>query len=132
MRLLVVCHHNAGRSQIAGAIFRGRRPGWDVVTAGTGATDDAPMAGDVVESVREIGYDIPLTTRRVLLTAELFASADVVIMITAKDTWPEYVVGEKVVFWDIDDPQGLGQEALEGARGQLVARVESYLNDVST
>lgn len=131
MRLLVVCHHNAGRSQIAGAIFRGRRPEWDVVTAGTGAIDGAPMAGDVVASVREIGYDIPASTRRVLLTDELFDSADVVVMITAKDTWPDYVVGDKVVFWDIDDPQGLGQSALEGARAQLIERVGSYLNDGS-
>jgi protein-tyrosine-phosphatase len=86
------------------------------------------MAGDVVESVREIGYDIASSMRRVLLTEELFDSADVVIMITAKDTWPEYIDGEKVIFWDIDGPQGLGRGALEGARTQIAARVKNHLS----
>jgi protein-tyrosine-phosphatase len=87
------------------------------------------MAWDVVAATQEIGYDIALTTRRHQITPELFDSADAVIMITAKDTWPDYVVGGKVIFWDIDDPQGLGQGALKDVRAQIVARVEGYLKD---
>ena len=107
MNVLFVCMGNMGRSQMAEAFFK-KLSKHTYASAGThvGEKEGQGLNDKVKGIMKELGYDLSKATRT-QLTPELVEEFDKVIMITAKEDWPEYVKNnEKVTFWDIPDGSG--------------------------
>lgn len=110
-KTLFICHANVGRSQVAMELFR--RRGGTADSAGTevdkpGTTvGERPGVDNTLQVVKE-DYQIDLAPNiRTQLTEKLARPYDHLVMITAKDTWPDWLLHDpRVTFWDIDDAKG--------------------------
>jgi arsenate reductase len=130
MRVLTVCKHNAGRSQMASAILARYRPDWQVASAGVGPDLRGTHVPDsVVAILDEIGITLLPTTERVLITEDLVAWADLIIMIVDPDLWPDYLDRQKTIGWAIDDPRGKSAEILRATRDEIIIRCQSLAGD---
>jgi arsenate reductase (thioredoxin) len=123
-RVLFVCVHNAGRSQMAAgylaALSRGRV---DVLSAGSEPGDRInPVA---VAAMAEEGIDIAANTPKVL-TTDAVKDSDVVITMGCGDTCPIFP-GKRYEDWELDDPAGQGLEAVRPIRDDIRRRVEELL-----
>src|ERR1700749_4443876 len=102
-RVLFVCTHNAGRSQIAQALFERAADGrYRVAAAGTAPADR--VHPEVIEVMRELGIDLADRRPR-LLTRELAEHADVVVTMGCGDQCP-VIPGKRYLDWDLSDPAG--------------------------
>jgi arsenate reductase len=123
--VLFVCVHNAGRSQMAAGYLRhlaGDRV--EVLSAGSQPADRInPVA---VEAMAEEGIDIRANQPRVLAAEDVRAS-DVVVTMGCGDACP-YVPGTRYEDWELDDPAGLGIEAVRPIRDDIRGRVERLLD----
>lgn len=117
--VLFVCHHNAGRSQMAAAFFeRASGEGWRAVSAGSTPADHVwPV---VVEAMREAGIDLE-GRRPQLLTRAIQDAADLAVTMGCGDACP-YVPGP-VEAWDVPDPAGAPLERVREVRDELERRV---------
>jgi len=102
-RVLFVCVENAGRSQIAEALYELR--GGEARSAGSRPAEDLHEA--VVEALEEIGVDTSRRRPRELTPADL-EWADVVVD-----------VGE----WGLSEPVGLCLEEVRELRAEIERRV---------
>ena len=125
--VLFVCVHNAGRSQMAAAYFTALAGDTvDVRSAGTQPADAVNPA--VVEAMREVGIDLAARTPTVL-TADAVQASDVVITMGCGDECP-YFPGTTYLDWALDDPAGLGVEAVRPIRDEIRTRVEGLVASV--
>lgn len=125
--VLFVCVHNAGRSQMAAGWMRALAG--DRVTVFSGGS--APADGvnpSAVEAMREVGIDITRNSPR-LFTVDDVRSADVVITMGCGDTCPIFP-GKRYDDWQLDDPAGLGVEAVRPIRDEIRHRVEVLLAEL--
>ena len=127
-RVLFVCVHNAGRSQMAAALLSrlaGDRV--EVLSAGTEPADRLHPA--VVEVMREVGVELAAARPR-LLTDALAREADVVITMGCGDTCP-YHPGTRYDDWPVEDPAGRDLEAVRRIRGDIEARVRELVAELA-
>lgn len=122
--VLFVCVHNAGRSQMAAALFnryaRGRAR---ADSAGTRPATEVHL--EVVEVMREIGIELKGTKPR-LLTTDLAADAVRVITMGCGDECP--VLSVPVEDWGLPDPAGQALEAVRQIRDDIDRRVRSLVS----
>ena len=124
---LFVCRQNAGRSQMAAALFeRAAGPGHRALSAGT--TPAPRVHPEVVEVMRERGVDVSDRVPR-KLTRELAEQADVVVAMGCGDECP-YIPGTRYVDWDLDDPSGRPVEEVRATRDEIARRVEALLAEL--
>ena len=65
------------------------------------------------------------------LTPQMVDEADKVIVITSKDSWPEYLVNnEKVIFWDISNAVGMTTESSRGIYDQVKKHVKQLVDEI--
>ena len=124
--VLFVCVHNAGRSQMAAALL-GRLAGDRVVvrSAGSAPADDVNPA--VIEAMREVGIDLRAAgARPKRLEDAAVEASDVVITMGCGDACPFYP-GKRYEDWVLDDPAGLGVEAVRPIRDEIEERVRGLL-----
>ena len=122
--VLFVCVHNAGRSQMASGWFRqlaGDRA--RVWSAGSEPAEQVNPAA--VAAMAEIGIDIS-TQQPQRWTDDLLAQTDVVITMGCGDTCP-VVPGVRYEDWPLDDPAGLGVDAVRPIRDEIERRVRDLL-----
>jgi arsenate reductase len=123
-RVLFVCVHNAGRSQMAAALFnryaRGRA--WADSAGTRPATHVHP---EVVEVMQEVGIDLEAAKPRVL-TVELAADAVQVITMGCGDECP--VLSAPVEDWGLPDPAGQPLDAVRQIRDDIDGRVRSLVS----
>jgi len=120
-RVLFVCLHNAGRSQMSLALFERAAAGrHEAESAGT--TPAEHVHPEVVEVMRELGIDLGGRQPR-KLTREMAERADVVVTMGCGDECP-YIPGKRYVDWDLPDPKGLSLEDVRAIRNEIAARVE--------
>jgi arsenate reductase (thioredoxin) len=123
-RILFVCVHNAGRSQMAAGYARtlgGERV--EVFSAGSEPADALnPMA---VAAMAEEGIDIA-GTQPAILTTDAVRAADVVITMGCGDTCPIFP-GKRYEDWELTDPAGLGIDEVRPIRDEIRGRVERLL-----
>ncbi|MGI9648107.1 MAG: arsenate reductase ArsC [Acidimicrobiia bacterium] len=119
-RVLFVCVHNAGRSQMAAALTEMHAGGQiDIHSAGSEPSDQVnPMA---VEAMAELGVDIVSRTPK-LLSNESVRASDVVITMGCGDACPVYP-GKQYLDWDLDDPAGKDLETVREIRNEINRRV---------
>jgi arsenate reductase len=126
-RVLFVCLHNAGRSQMSQALFERAASGrHQAASAGTSPAEH--VHPEVVEVMRELDVDLADRTPR-RLTADLGQWADVVVTMGCGDDCP-YVPGKRYIDWDLPDPKGRPSEEVRVIRDEIQRRVEGLVQEL--
>jgi len=126
-RVLFVCLHNAGRSQMSQALFERAAAGRHKArSAGTRPADR--VHPEVVEAMGELDVDLSgrSTTR---LTRELAEWADVVVTMGCGDECP-YIPGKRYLDWDLPDPKGRPLEEVRRTRDDIERRVAALVREL--
>ena len=128
--VLFVCNHNAGRSQMAQALFERHAPA-DVRAESAGSTPARQLWPNVVEAMREL--DIDLSGRRPRkLTVEMQLHADWAVTMGCGDACP--YVPTRVEDWDIRDPAdqpiGMVREIRDEIEDRVRELIEGRLPDI--
>ena len=126
-RVLFVCVHNAGRSQMAAGLLATLSGGKiEVLSAGSAPKDSInPQA---VEVMKEIGIDIA-NEKPKILTPEAVVASDVVITMGCGDACPFYP-GKRYEDWVLEDPAGQPIEVVRKIRDQIKVKVELLIQEL--
>jgi arsenate reductase (thioredoxin) len=123
--VLFVCTHNAGRSQMAQALFERYAPE-DVRAESAGSDPGRQVWPEVIEVMREL--DIDLSGRKPKrLTVEMQLHADWAVTMGCGDVCP--YVPTTVDTWDIPDPAGLPLDEVREIREIIDERVKELATD---
>jgi len=126
-RVLFVCLHNAGRSQMSQAFFE--RIADDRHESGSAGTEPAEQVHPtVVTAMRERGIDLETRTPR-RLDDELARWADVVVTMGCGDACP-VIPGKRYIDWELRDPKDLALDDVRVVRDEIEARVRTLVNDL--
>src|SRR5450759_231071 len=126
-KVLFVCLHNAGRSQMSEALFERAAGGLhEARSAGTTPADHVHES--VVTVIREEGIDLS-GRKPQLLTTDLAQWADVVITMGCGDACP-VIPGKRYVDWDLPDPSGLPIVEVREIRDDISRRVTVLLESL--
>jgi protein-tyrosine-phosphatase len=118
-RVLFVCVHNAGRSQMAQALYE--RRGGEARSAGTEPADEIQEA--VVEALEELEIDVAARKPK-RLSEEDVEWADLVVTMGCGDSCP-VLPGKRYIDWNLADPVGLCLEEVRELRDDIARRVEA-------
>jgi arsenate reductase len=121
--VLFVCTQNAGRSQMAQALFERHGPP-DVRAESAGAEPADAVHPVVVDAMREIGIDLG-ERRPKKLTLEMQLHADWAITLACGAKCP--YVPSIVEDWDVDDPACKPIEEVRRIRDDIEERVEELI-----
>jgi len=118
-KVLFVCLHNAGRSQMSEALFA--RAAGDRHQARSAGTEPADRVHpEVLEVMAEV--DVDLSSRRPRrLTPELAEWPDVVVTMGCGDACP-YIPGKRYLDWELPDPRGQPIEQVRQTRDDIARR----------
>ena len=126
-RVLFVCLHNAGRSQMSRALFERAAAGrHEAESAGTEPAER--VHPEVIEVMREIGVDLSGRTPQ-KLSDELAEWADVIVTMGCGDACP-YIPGKRYIDWDLPDPKGLPLHEVRALRDDIAHRTEALLTEL--
>jgi arsenate reductase len=127
-RVLFVCLHNAGRSQMSEALFT-REAGGRHEARSAGTTPGERVHPEVVEVMSELGIDLSRRVPR-RLSAEDAEWADLVVTMGCGDECP-YVPGTRYLDWDLEDPKGRPIEEVRATRGEIERRVVELIDELN-
>jgi glycerol uptake facilitator-like aquaporin/protein-tyrosine-phosphatase len=122
---LFACVHNAGRSQMAAALFNLYGNSADCRAISAGTQPATHVHTEVVEVMREIGIDVSSATPQ-KLTDDLARRASVLVTMGCGEACP-YVPGLRTVDWALPDPKGQSLDAVRAIRDEIHERVKSLL-----
>ncbi|HEV7741214.1 MAG TPA: arsenate reductase ArsC [Pseudolysinimonas sp.] len=126
-RILFVCVHNAGRSQMAAGYARAL--GGDRVEVFSAGSEPADAINPVaVAAMAEEGIDIA-GTQPAILTPDAVRAADVVITMGCGDACPIFP-GKRYEDWELTDPAGKDLATVRGVRDEIRARIEALLAEL--
>jgi protein-tyrosine-phosphatase len=126
-RVLFVCLHNAGRSQMSAALLDAQAQGThSSLSAGTAPGER--VHPEVVDVMREIGIDLS-SRRPQLLTQELAEQADVVVTMGCGDACP-YIPGKRFIDWELPDPKGRPIAQVRAIRDDIAGRVRDLVDEL--
>ena len=126
-KVLFVCLHNAGRSQMSQALFERAASGHhEARSAGTEPAQRVHPG--VVTVMREDGIDVSQRVPR-LLTDDLARWADVVVTMGCGDACP-VIPGKRYIDWDLRDPKDLPLDDVRAIRDDIKTRVEELVKDL--
>ena len=120
-RVLFVCVHNAGRSQMAQALYE--RRGGQARSAGSDPAAELHEA--VVEALEEIDIDVSSRVPRTL-SREDVEWADLVVTMGCGDACP-VIPGKEYVDWNFPDPVGMCLEEARELRDAIDERVSRLI-----
>ena len=118
--VLFVCTHNAGRSQMAQALFERYAPE-DVRGESAGSNPGRQVWPEVIEVMRELDIDLSQNKPK-RLTVEMQLHADWAVTMGCGDVCP--YVPTTVDAWDIPDPAGLPLDQVREIRDIIDERVK--------
>lgn len=125
--VLVVCVHNAGRSQMAAGFLR--ELAGDRVRVLSGGSEPAAAINPVaVAAMAELGIDISGAIPQ-LMTPDAVRASDVVVTMGCGDTCPVFP-GIRYEDWPLDDPAGRPLEEVRPIRDAIRSRVEELLAEL--
>jgi len=126
-RVLFVCLHNAGRSQMSRALFdRAARGRHESDSAGT--TPAERVHPEVVEVMGELGVDLSDRVPQ-RLSRQQAEWADVVVTMGCGDECP-FVPGRRYIDWDLADPRGRSLEEVRATREDIAQRVTGLIEEL--
>jgi arsenate reductase (thioredoxin) len=120
-RILFACVHNAGRSQMAAALFNAAADPAKAEALSAGTSPGAAVHAEVLETMREVGIDLAAARPR-LLTEELARTADMLVTMGCGDQCP-HVPGVERDDWALPDPKGRPVEEVRAIRDDIRTRV---------
>jgi len=126
-RVLFVCVHNAGRSQMAEALFS-RAAGGRHQARSAGSAPARRVHPEVVAAMRELGVDLGDRAPRRLEAADA-EWAEVVVTMGCGDACP-VLPGRRYLDWDLPDPAGRPLEEVRGVRNEIARRVQALLAEL--
>ena len=125
--VLFVCIQNAGRSQIAQALFdRTASDGHEARSAGSRPAER--VHPEVVEVMRELDVDVGANVPHKLDRADM-EWADIVVTMGCGDECP-YIPGKRYIDWDLVDPAGQPIETVRAVRDDIATRVEALIAEL--
>jgi arsenate reductase len=127
MNVLFVCVQNAGRSQIAEALFRREVDGRHEARS-AGSRPAGRVHPEVVDVMREVGVDLADRAPHRLERADL-EWADLVITMGCGDECP-VVPGKRYVDWELPDPAGRPLAEVRGVRDEIGRRVGTLVDEI--
>jgi arsenate reductase (thioredoxin) len=125
--VLFACVHNAGRSQMAAALFNKLSDPTKARAISAGTEPGTRVHPEVVEVMREIGVDVSRTQPR-MLTDEVASQANVLVTMGCGEACP-VVPGVERDDWPLDDPKGRPVADVRRIRGEVERRVRQLLTE---
>ena len=125
--VLMVCTHNAGRSQLAAALMSHRSGGLvHVRTAGSSPAAEVNPSVGVVLAERGVPFagEFPKP-----LTDDVLRAADVVVTMGCGDACPLYP-GKRYLDWDLADPAGAAMDEVRRIADQIDQKVRQLLEEL--
>jgi arsenate reductase len=119
--VLFACVHNAGRSQMAAALFNNLADPTQARAISAGTEPGARVHPEVVDVMREIGIDLARATPR-KLTDELAGEASLLVTMGCGEACP-VVPGLERDDWQLDDPKGQPMARVREIRDEVRRRV---------
>jgi protein-tyrosine-phosphatase len=126
-RVLFVCSHNAGRSQLAAALLAHRAAG-RVTVSSAGTHPAAEVEPFIAQVLTEAGADAAGAFPKPL-TDEVVRAADIVITMGCGDACP-IVPGRRYLDWPVADPDGAPLAAVRDIRDAVDAHVTELLSSL--
>jgi arsenate reductase len=126
-RVLFVCIQNAGRSQMAQALFE-RAAGGRHDGRSAGTRPAAAVHPGVVAAMAEVGVDLSDAQPRRLEQADA-EWADVVVTMGCGDECP-FIPGKRYLDWELDDPAGRPPEEVRAIRDEIGHRVDALVEEL--
>ncbi|HZS40510.1 MAG TPA: arsenate reductase ArsC [Polyangia bacterium] len=123
--VIFACVHNAGRSQMAAALFNRLADPSKARAISAGTNPGARVHPEVVAAMREKQIDLSSAAPR-LLTDELARGAALLVTMGCGEACP-LVPGLARDDWPLDDPKGQPLERVRAIRDQIEARVRALL-----
>jgi arsenate reductase len=123
--VLFACVHNAGRSQMAAALFNELADPSRARAISAGTNPAPRVHPDVVDAMREVGTDLQTATTR-KLTPELAQQTQVLITMGCGDECP-YLPGVKRDDWPLEDPTGKPLAQVRAIRDNIAQRVKALI-----
>lgn len=123
--VVFACVHNAGRSQMAAALFNKLADPRKARALSAGTHPGERVHPEVVTVMREEGLDLS-GARPQMLTPVLAAAADLLITMGCGDECP-FVPGLRKEDWPLEDPKGKPLERVREIRDDIRARVEALI-----
>jgi arsenate reductase len=124
--VLFACVHNAGRSQMAAALFNQLADPSKARAISAGTNPGPRVHPQVVEAMREVGADLSIATTT-KLTPEIAQRAHVLITMGCGDECP-FVPGLKREDWPLEDPKGKTLAQVRAIRDDIRQRVEMLID----
>jgi arsenate reductase len=119
--VIFACVHNAGRSQMAAALFNAMANPERARAISAGTQPATNVHREVVAAMREVEIDLSSAKPR-LLTEELARDADLLITMGCGDACPA-VPGLQRDDWPLPDPKGQPIERVRAIRDEIRSRI---------
>ena len=144
-KILFVCNANIVRSQMAQAFYNHFTKTQNADSAGVNAekypTAKIPTVADfdahlvaknldplaVIDLMREKGIEVG-TSQRTQLTKDMLRDYDLVVNIANRNQTPDWLKGDNVVWWKIEDPHAESRELAELACDEIEKRVKRLIS----
>ena len=144
-KILFVCNANVVRSQMAQAFYNHFTNTQNADSAGVNAekysTDEIPTVADfdahlvaknldplaVIDLMREKGIEVG-ASQRIQLTKDMLCDYDLVVNIANRNQTPDWLKGDNVVWWKIEDPHAESRELAELACDEIEKRVKKLIS----
>jgi arsenate reductase len=128
-RVLFVCVQNAGRSQMAQALFDRAAAGAHAARS-AGSRPAQHVHPEVVAAMRELDVDLSARVPHKLDRADA-EWADVVVTMGCGDECP-YIPGKRYVDWELDDPGGRPLAEVRRVRDEIARRVDGLVVELGS
>ncbi|MBF1042368.1 MAG: class I tRNA ligase family protein [Candidatus Nanosynbacter sp.] len=144
-KILFVCNANVVRSQMAQAFYNHFTKTQNADSAGVNAekypTAKIPTVADfdahlvaknldplaVIDLMREKGIEVG-ASQRTQLTKDMLCDYDLVVNIANRNQTPDWLKGDNVVWWKIEDPHAESRELAELACDEIEKRVKQLIS----
>ena len=126
-KVVFACVANAGRSQMAAALFNTLANPARARAISAGTRPGTAVHPEVVTAMRELGIDLSSATPQYLST-DLAKDAHIVITMGCGDECP-LIPGVERDDWPLDDPKGQPVETVRRIRDEIKKRVEELVKE---
>lgn len=123
---LFACVHNAGRSQMAAALFNSYATGRGCLAVSAGTNPANQVHPEVLQGMQEIGVDLSQAKPQ-KLTDDLARSASVLVTMGCGESCP-FIPGLKIVDWSIPDPKGQPLDKVREIRDEISEKVQKLIS----
>jgi arsenate reductase len=124
--VVFACVHNAGRSQMAAALFNTLADSTKARAISAGTEPSDRVHDVVVVALRELGIDVA-TNAPQKLTDEIARSADLLVTMGCGEACPVLPPGVERDDWPLEDPKGKPIERVREIRTEIRERVVALL-----